>query len=206
MGKRRTVEVQSLDKVPVGAKFSPQTLATVSIAPIPASQPPVLVAGYDSRDGSLRLLNLRNFAEMLAVQEKVYALDRIDARNGVEVTVENGTGVGDTVTGAIEVPAGEVWYINRLAVTCPAADADGSASFNIRVSSWPNNRTYFAVAQVAMGAVTNIDLPAQGELGEELRLVGGDTLTLTLVGTVAFTVDKDFRLDLFGRKGRPLVP
>ena len=57
-----------------------------------------------------------------------------------------------------------------------------------------------------MGAVTNIDLPAQGELGEELRLVGGDTLTLVLVGTVAFTVDKDFRLDLFGRKGRPLVP
>ncbi len=146
----------------------------------------------------------------LVLAEKAYCLDKVDSRNGVAVTVEDGAAIGDVVTGEIEVPAGEVWFLNRLSVTCPAADADGSCSFNILVSSWPlteagTPKGYFATNQTAMGATTDIDLPAQGELGEELRLVGGDKLTLQLVVTVAFTADKVFRLDPFGRKGKALV-
>jgi len=146
----------------------------------------------------------------LVLAEKAYCQDRVDSRNGVQVTVTDGSAVGTVVTGEIVVPAGEVWYLNRLSVTCPAADTDGSCSFNILVSSWPlteagTPKGYFATNQVAMGVTTDIDLPAQGELGEELRLVGGDRLILQLVVTVAFTADKVFRLDPFGRKGKALV-
>jgi hypothetical protein len=146
----------------------------------------------------------------LVLAEKAYALDRIDSRNGVAVTVENGAAIGDIVSGEIAVPAGEVWFLNRLSVTCPAADATGSASFNILVSPWPKtaaggDKPYLPTNETAMGATTDYDLPAQGELGEELRLVGGDKLTLQLVVTVAFTADKVFRLDPYGRKGKALV-
>jgi hypothetical protein len=146
----------------------------------------------------------------LVLAEKAYALDRIDSRNGVQVTVPNGSVIGTVVTGEIEVPAGEVWFLNRLSVTCPAADATGTASFNILVSIWPltaagTPKGYFATNQIAMGATTDIDLPAQGELGEELRLVGGSKLVLQLGVTVAFSADKVFRLDPYGRKGKALV-
>lgn len=146
----------------------------------------------------------------LVLAEKAYSVDKVDSRNGVKVTIEDDAEVGDIATGAIEVPAGEVWYLNRLAVTCPAADADGSASFNILVSPWPKtaaggDKGYYATAQTAMGAATIIDLPTLGQLGEELRLVGGDKLTLQLTVTVAFTVDKDFTLVPYGRKGKALV-
>jgi hypothetical protein len=146
----------------------------------------------------------------LVLAEKAYALDRVDSRNGVQVTVPNGTALAAVVTGQIEVPSGEVWFLNRLSVVCPAADATGTASFNILVSSFPkteagNDKPYLPANVTAMGATTDYDLPAQGELGEELRLVGGDKLTLQLTVTVAFTADKVFRLNIWGRKGKALV-
>jgi len=146
----------------------------------------------------------------LVLAEKVYALDRVDSRNGVQVTVPNGTALAAVVTGQIEVPAGEVWFLNRLSVVCPAADATGTCSFNILVSSFPKtedrgDKPYLPANVTAMGATTDYDLPAQGELGEELRMVGGDKLTLQLTVTVAFTADKVFRLNPWGRKGKALV-
>ena len=146
----------------------------------------------------------------LVLAEKAYALDRVDSRDGVNVTVPNLSALATVVTGEIEVPAGEVWYLNRLSVVCPAADATGSASFNILVSSFPKtaaggDKPYLPANVTAMGATTDYDLPAQGELGEELRLVGGDILTLQLVVTVAFTADKVFRLNPWGRQGKSLV-
>ena len=146
----------------------------------------------------------------LVLAEKAYALDRIDSRNGINVTVPNLSALAAIITGEIEVPVGEVWYLNRLSVICPAADATGTCSFNILVSSFPKTATgtdkpYLPADVTAMGATTDIDLPAQGQLGEELRLVGGDKLTLQLTVTVAFTADKVFRLNVWGRKGKLLV-
>lgn len=142
--------------------------------------------------------------------ERVLTIDKLDSRNGVAVTVPNKSAVNAVVSGVIEVPAGEVWYINRMGITCPAADATGTASFNVLVSPWPKtaagaDKGYYAAAQTAMGAVTKIELPAQGELGEELRLKGGDKLTLSLLVTVAFTADKIFRLDVYGRKCKKIL-
>jgi hypothetical protein len=146
----------------------------------------------------------------LVLAEKAYALDRVDSRDGVNVTVPNLSALATIVTGEIVVPAGEVWYLNRLSVVCPAADATGTVSFNILVSSFPKteaggDKPYLPANVTAMGATTDYDLPAQGGLGEELRLVGGDKLTLQLVVTVAFTADKVFRLNPWGRQGKSLV-
>jgi len=148
--------------------------------------------------------------QTLVLAEKAYALDRVDSRDGVDVTVPNLSALATIVTGEIEVPAGEVWYLNRLSVICPAADATGTCSFNILVSSFPKtavggDKPYLPANVTAMGATTDYDLPAQGALGEELRLVGGDKLTLQLVVTVAFTADKVFRVNPWGRQGKALV-
>jgi hypothetical protein len=165
---------------------------------------------YDLESGYWVGLPLQALTEALVLAEKAYARDRIDSRNGKTVTVPTGAEVGNIRTAVIEVPSDEIWYLNRLSATCPAADGTGSASFNILVSSFPKttgggDKPYFPEEQSAMGATTDVDLPAQGELGEELRLVGGDKLTLRVTVTVAFTADKDFRLDVYGRKGKRLV-
>lgn len=167
-----------------------------------------LLGGYKGETAFVDLDKLVN--QPLILAEKAYCLDRIDSRKKVTVTVESGAEVGDVKSGQIAVPAGEVWYLNRLGITCPAAGADGTVGFTILVSPWPKtdsggDKPYYASNQVAMGTTTLIDLPAQGQLGEELRLVGGDKLTLQLTVTVAFTADKDFVLTPYGRKGKVLV-
>jgi len=165
------------------------------------------IGNYKGAPAFLDLDKLVN--QPLVLAEKAYALDRIDSRNGINVTVPDATALAAIVTGEIEVPAGEVWFLNRLSVVCPAADATGTASFNILVSSFPKvngvDKAYLPADVTAMGATTDIDLPAQGQLGEELRLVGGDKVTLRLTVTVAFTADKVFRLNVWGRKGKALV-
>jgi len=50
------------------------------------------------------------------------------------------------------------------------------------------------------------DLPAQGDLGEELRLVGGDKLSLALTITAGpFVAITNYRLNIWGRKGKLMV-
>jgi len=206
MGRQKLVDKTI---VPQENSVMPQQLSGLTVAQALQNHLALyLLGGYKGQSVFVDLDKLVN--QPLVLAEKAYCQDKVDSRNGVKVTVENGAGVGDVVTGEIAVPAGEVWYLNRLSVVCPAADADGSASFNILVSPWPKtsgggDKPYFPANQAAMGATTDIDLPAQGELGEELRLVGGDKLTLQLTVTVAFTADKDFTLNVYGRKGKALV-
>jgi len=181
--------------------FSPQQL------PGAVSGMPVII--WDHRNNQYGVLNQGFLAELCLLAEKAYTVDRLDDRNGVKTTIENGATANDVVKGTIEVPAGEIWYINRLAVICPTADGNGSAKFNIEVSSFPKvdsaNKDYFPADVTAMGATTNYDLASAGHLGEELRLVGGDELVLRLTVTVDFTVDKDFYLIVYGRVGKRLV-
>ena len=149
----------------------------------------------------------------LVAAERLYALDRIDSRNGVNVVVAAGTDVGNAVApGEIEIPDGEVWYINRLSVGCPVPDNTGTCSYNILVSSFPKtaagaDKGYLPANAVDPGVgPKDYDLPSQGQLGEELRLVGGDKLSLALTVTAgAFVADTTYRLNIWGRKGKPLV-
>jgi hypothetical protein len=187
--------------------FSPQEIATQQLPAGTIPGAPVIV--WDHRNNQYGILNQGFLAELCLLAEKAYTIDRLDDRNGVKATIKNGAAVNDVVKGTIEVPAGEVWYINRLSVVCPAADATGSAKFNIEVSSFPKadsaNKDYLSADVTAMGATTNYDLASVGHLGEELRLIGGDKLVLRLTVTVAFTADKDFNLIVYGRAGKRLV-
>lgn len=187
--------------------FSPQEIATQQLPAGTIPGAPVIV--WDHRNNQYGILNQGFLAELCLLAEKAYTIDRLDDRNGVKATIKNGAAVNDVVKGTIEVPAGEVWYINRLSVVCPAADATGSAKFNIEVSFFPKadtaNKDYLSADVTAMGATTNYDLASVGHLGEELRLIGGDKLVLRLTVTVAFTADKDFNLIVYGRAGKRLV-
>jgi len=186
--------------------FSPQGVSPQQL-PGAVQGAPVIV--WDHRNNQYGILNQGFLAELCLLAEKAYIVDRLDDRDGVKVTVKNGAAVSDVAKGTIEVPAGEVWYINRLSVICPAAGADGSAKFNIEVSAFPKedsaNKDYLSADVTAMGATTNYDLTSAGQLGEDLRLVGGDKLVLRLTVTVAFTADKDFYLNVYGRGGKRLV-
>ena len=90
---------------------------------------------------------------------------------------------------------------------------------NFRISKWPypdtragvtvddDGRSYWANAQGTAAEDTyTVDLPAQGDLGEELRLEAGDVITLvaTLTGAVAGAA-LTASLTPFGRKVKKLV-
>jgi len=164
-----------------------------------------LIGVYDNESGYWVGLPLQALTEALVMAESRHAVDRIDARNGqVEVTVPDGSDEGTTKTKEIEVPAGEVWFINRFNLVTEA-----EVSGNIRISSFPKSddvdKRYLETNQAA-GADNDYDLAAAGELGTELRLVGGDKITV--VGTAVadpLTDDRVVTLTLYGRKAKRLV-
>ncbi len=181
------------------------------VEPRQAAIQAIIVAGWDPSDGYYHALNLGCLVEPLVLAERLHATDKLDDRDDLDIDVPIGTLVGEAVSGTKTVPDGEVWFVNRLQVICPAADADGSCSFNILCSAWPQtvagvDKGYWSAMQNAMGVTTTVDLPAQGELGEELRLVGGDRLSLALIGTVLHTAAKTYTLRIWGRKGKAIIP
>ena len=179
-----------------------QSTPNVSAPPLSGT---VLVAGFDPSDSSLRLLNLGTFHEAQVLAEKAHALDKLDSRNAQkQVTVPAGSGVATVWPGSMEVPAGEVWYVSRLGLVTPAG-----VTGNILISRFPKkpdgtDKEYLATDQAA-GATTNYDLASAGELGEELRLVGGDKVTVRGVVTAAPAADVTVTLTAYGRKGKRLI-
>ena len=164
----------------------------------------VIVGGFDPRDGSLRVLNLGNLVEQLLQVEALHTEDRLDDRNRKSLTIPAGTGTGVTMSAALEIPAGEVWYLNRLTLTTPAG-----VTANILVSKFPRkadgtDKEYLPADQAA-GTTVNYDLAAVGELGADLRLEGGDKLTIRGTTTAAITADIAVELIPYGRKARKLL-
>jgi hypothetical protein len=80
----------------------------------------------------------------------------------------------------------------------------------VRISKFPKtddtDKAYLAESQ-AVSTDVNYDLGAAGQLGADLRLVGGDKITV--VGKVheggATTAARTVTLNIFGRKARRLV-
>lgn len=184
-------------------------------AGIPPLSATVLVGGYDPRDGTLRALNLDVLRQIQAQVERLYTIDRLDDRNKVEAVIAAGAAVASVASKELVVPDGEVWFVNRLVLVSPAESGVGVGDIvqvNVRVSRWPKTTTgidkaYWSADKgtVALDTLT-IDLPAQGELGEELRLEAGDKLTLvaTLTGAAA-GADLTASLTPYGRKGKQLI-
>lgn len=219
MGKQKDVEIR--EALPTGARIGAQTLATVTIAPIPEDQPPVLIAGYDSSDGTLRLANLRTWVEMMAPAEKVHSIGKLDTRDAITAIIPVTSAIGAVVTSELPVPSGEVWYLNQVNLVSPAESGVGVGDIvqvNFRVSRWPDaaselGRAFYPANQGTV-ALDNFfaEFHAAGPFlgllnhSEPLRLVGGDIITLvaTLTGAIA-GANLTATLNPYGWKARYLV-
>ena len=164
-----------------------------------------LLGVYDNESGFWVGLPLQALTEALLVAESLHTEDRIDERGKIEVTVPNGTAQDSVKTTEFEVPSGEVWYLNRLNLVTEA-----EISGNIRVSKFPKTDTtdkkYLSTDQAASQNV-NYDLASAGQLGADLRLVGGDKVTVvaTVTAVGGTTADRKVTLNPYGRKARQMV-
>ena len=96
-----------------------QPAAPTYIPSIPPDGGRVL-AGWDPTDSRFHPLNFDYIRQMAVLAERLHALDRLDDRNRIEATIASGSSVGATTTRDLEVPTGEVWFINRLVLVSPA--------------------------------------------------------------------------------------
>jgi len=204
-----------------------------------------LLGVYDNKNGHWVGFPLQTLTEQLVLAEKQHALDRIDPRNGqVSITVPIGTAVGAQVTGEIEVPEDEIWFLrdHEIRVHQQAALTAGDLICNFRVSRFPTtddvaklfyntvDRIVATQAQIAAGNVFDHDQLLVGaywdgvaevkvyrdlirdfadpdELGNALKLIGGDKLTLVATGETAAIAGGAVTVDLtvWGLRGKRLV-
>jgi len=204
-----------------------------------------LLGVFDNENGYWVGFPLQTLTEQLVLAEKQHALDRIDPRNGqVSITVPIGTAVGAQVSGEIEVPEDEIWFIrnHEIRVHQQAALTAGDLICNFRVSRFPTtddiarlfyntvDRIVATQAQIAAGDVYDHDQVLVGaywdgsaevkvyrdlirdfadpdELGNALRLIGGDKLTLVATGETAAIAGGAVTVDLtvWGLRGKRLV-
>jgi len=164
-----------------------------------------LLGVYDNLSGFWVGLPLQALTEALLVAEALHTEDRIDERDKIELTVANGTAKDTVKTKEYEIPSGEVWYFNRLNLVTEA-----EISGNVRISKFPKSgsldKTYLGT-DLAASQDVDYDLGAAGELGADLRLVGGDKVTVvaTVTAVGGTTADRKVTLNPFGRKSTRLV-
>jgi len=80
----------------------------------PLGQDLTLLGVYDNESGYWMGLPLQVLREALLTAESLHTEDRIDERDKIEVTVPDASAQDVVKTKEYEVPAGELWYINRL--------------------------------------------------------------------------------------------
>jgi hypothetical protein len=171
----------------------------------PLGQELTLLGVYDNESGYWMGLPLQVLREALLESESLHTEDRIDERDKIEISVPDLSAQDTVKTKEFEVPSGEVWYLNRLNLVTEA-----EISGNIRVSKFPKADTLdkkYLGTDLAASQNVNYDLKAAGQLGADLRLIGGDKLTVVATVTAAggTTADRKATLNLFGRKARRLV-
>ncbi len=164
-----------------------------------------LLGVYDNVSGFWVGLPLQALTEALLVAEALHTEDRIDERDKIELTVPNGTAKDTVKTKEYEIPSGEVWYLNRLNLVTEA-----EISGNIRVSKFPKSGTVdkaYLGTDLAASQNVDYDLGAAGQLGADLRLLGGDKVTVvaTVTAVGGTTADRKVTLNPFGRKTIRLV-
>ena len=171
----------------------------------PLGQELTLLGVYDNESGYWMGLPLQVLREALLTAESLHTEDRIDERDKIEITVPDVSAQDTAKTKEFEVPSGEVWFLNRFNLVTEA-----EISGNIRISKFPKadslDKKYLGT-DLAASQYVNYDLKAAGQLGADLRLIGGDKLTVVATVTAAggTTADRKATLNLFGRKARRLV-
>ena len=101
----------------------------------PLGQDLTLLGVYDNESGYWMGLPLQVLREALLTAESLHTEDRIDERDKIEVTVPDVSAQDVVKTKEYEVPAGELWYLNRFNLVTEA-----EVSGNIRVSKFPKVR------------------------------------------------------------------
>ena len=114
----------------------------------PLGQCLTLLGVYDNDSGYWVGLPLQVLREALLTAEALHTEDRIDERDKIELTVPDGTAQDVVKTKEYEIPAGEVWYLNRLNLVTEA-----EVSGNIRISKFPKvsdvDKKYLGTDQAA---------------------------------------------------------
>jgi hypothetical protein len=171
----------------------------------PLGQELNLLGVFDNDSGYWMGLPLQVLREALLTAESLHTEDRIDERDKIEISVPDASAQDTVKTQEFEVPSGEVWYLNRLNVITEA-----EVSGNVRVSKFPKTdaveKKYLGTDQAASQDV-DYDLASPGQLGADLRLVGGDKLTVvaTVTAVGGTTAARKVTLNVYGRKARRLV-
>src|SRR3990172_2551570 len=171
----------------------------------PLGQALTLLGVFDNESGYWMGLPLQVLREALLSAEALHTEDRIDERDKIEITVPTGSAQDTVKTKEYEVPAGDVWYLNRFNLVTEA-----EISGNIRISKFPKTDSVdkkYLGTDLAASQNTNYDLASAGQLGANLRLVGGDklTVTATVTAVAGTTADRKVTLNPYGRKARRLV-
>ncbi|MDD5703219.1 MAG: hypothetical protein PHU23_14375 [Dehalococcoidales bacterium] len=171
----------------------------------PLGQELNLLGVFDNDSGYWMGLPLQVLREALLTAESLHTEDRIDERDKIEISVPDASAQDIVKTQEFEVPSGEVWYLNRLNLVTEA-----EVSGNVRVSKFPKTdaveKKYLGTDQAASQDV-DYDLASPGQLGADLRLVGGDKLTVvaTVTAVGGTTAARKVTLNVYGRKARRLV-
>ncbi|MDP3063160.1 MAG: hypothetical protein Q8O40_08125 [Chloroflexota bacterium] len=196
-----------------------QTLQTIAIPPLAPES--VIIAVFDHKDGSIRMLDARNFVEALAAAERIHVIGKLDERDRITVTVPAGSAIGTVVAAELLVPAGEVWFLNMVHLTSPGESAPAVGDVvqvNFKNTSWPltgdvAGKTFFATNQggaapgdhyaefhpfAPLFATINLSCELRLEAGKKLTLVG--VLTGAIAGAALVAT-----LEPFGWKGKLLV-
>ncbi len=171
----------------------------------PLGQALTLLGVFDNESGYWIGLPLQVLREALLNAEALHTEDRIDERDKIEVTIPDASAQDTAKTKEYEVPSGEVWYINRFNLVTEA-----EVSGNIRISKFPKTNDVdkkYLGTDLAASQNVSYDLASAGQLGADLRLVGGDKITVlgTVTAAGGTTADRKVTLNLYGRKARRLV-
>lgn len=189
-----------------------------------AQQTGVAVQGFallvkDSSNNYYQL-NAEGLNALVMLGESMWTEDILDERTAqATILAPVGTALGVALDDEIEVPAGEVWFVNTLAFVVPALGAgEGDFNLNALISSFPPvaatavDKAFLSVplyvtngglanttykVDVATGLIRDI-AAVLGDtiiarktpgLGTELRLVGPATVTFTAVVTELVAVN-----------------
>jgi len=171
----------------------------------PLGQELNLLGVFDNDSGYWMGLPLQVLREALLTAESLHTEDRIDERDKIEVSVPDASAQDTVKTQEFEVPSGEVWYLNRLNLVTEA-----EVSGNVRVSKFPKTDAVekkYLGTDLAASQDVDYDLASPGQLGADLRLIGGDKLTVvaTVTAVGGTTAARKVTLNVYGRKARRLV-